>query len=211
MLKSCAPFLGFVRHANHDSGSKKALGRTPMSVDLSQSRDISVRIVHAGGREELYQNAVPVSHLMEKYPGMCIARPEVFNNPHESLLWPKDSLLPGQKYYIIPSTTALKLKRKHQEKVKVKGAAEGREDMSDARITWDVSGENLEESVHSAKEFYVTKPSKASKVPKQRQPIYSLRTGGRVKKPFVPPLPRTISLRESGWEPSLTSVQELSP
>ena len=64
-----------------------------MSVDLSlQSRDISVRIVHAGGQEELYQNSVPVSHLMEKYPGMCIARPEVFKNPHRSLLWREDSL-----------------------------------------------------------------------------------------------------------------------
>ncbi|XWS34724.1 hypothetical protein CRYUN_Cryun21dG0062400 [Craigia yunnanensis] len=212
MLKECAAFLAFDRHANRDSGCKKNLGGAPMSVDLSlQSRDISVRIVHAGGQEELYQNSVPVSHLMEKYPGMCIARPEVFKNPHGSLLWPEDRLLPGQKYYIIPSTTAQKLKRRHHEKVKVEGAAEGREGMSDARITWDVSGENLEESANSAKEFYLTKPSKVSKVPKERQSKYSLREGGRVKKPFVPPLPRTRLLRESGWEPSLTSVQELSP
>ncbi|XWS22646.1 hypothetical protein CRYUN_Cryun29cG0054100 [Craigia yunnanensis] len=212
MLKRCAAFLGFVRHANRGSGCKKDLGGAPTSVDLSlQSRDITVRIVHAGGQEELYQNAVPVSHLMEKYPGMCIARPEVFKNPHQSLLLPEDSLLPGQKYLIIPSTTAQKLKRRHQEKVKVKGAAEGRENMSDARITWDITGENLEESVFSAKEFYVAKSSEVSKVPKERRSKYSLRKAGRVKKPFIPPLPRTRLLRESGWEPSLTSVQEHSP
>lgn len=212
MLKRFAALLGSVRHDNHDSGCKKDLGGAPVSVGLSlQSKDISVRIVHAGGHEELYQNAVPVSYLMEKYPGMCIACPEVFKNPHESLLWPEDSLLPGQKYYIIPFTTAQKLKRRHQEKVKVKGAAEGREDMSEARITWDVSGENLEETIYSAKEFYVNKPSKESKVPKERRPKYSLQKAVRVKKPFVPPLPRIRMLRESGWEPSLTSVQELSP
>ncbi|XVF02542.1 hypothetical protein REPUB_Repub04eG0184100 [Reevesia pubescens] len=212
MLKNCAAFLGFVSHANGDSESKKDLGGAPMSVDFSlQSRDISVRIIHAGGREELYQNPVPVSDLMEKYPGMCIARPEVFKNPYESLLWPEDSLLPGQKYYIIPSTTVQKLKRKHQEKVKVKGAAERRVDMSDARITWDASGENLEDSVYSAKEFFVTKPSNVSKVPKEKRSKYSLQKGVRVKKPFIPPLPRTKLLQDSGWEPSLTSVQELSP
>ena len=177
MLKRRAAFLGFVRHGNCGSGCRKDLGGAPMSVDLSlQSRDISVRIVHAGGQEELYQNAVLVSHLMEKYPGMCIAFPEVFKNPHQSLLWPEDSLLPGQKYLIIPSTTAHKLKRRHQEKVKVKGAAEGRENMSDARITWDITGENLEESVYSAKEFYFTKSSKVSKVPKERWSKYTAKS-----------------------------------
>ncbi|XWS69073.1 hypothetical protein CRYUN_Cryun04dG0148200 [Craigia yunnanensis] len=166
MLKRCAAFLGFVRHANPDSGSKKDLGGTPMSVDFSlQSRDISARIVHAG---------------------MCVAHLEVFKNPHESLLLPEDSLLPGRKYYIITSTTAQKLKHRHQEKVKVKGTAEGREDMSDASITCDVSGENLEESVYSAKEFYVTKPSKVSKVSKERRSKYSLLKDRRVKKPFIP-------------------------
>ncbi|KAG4208488.1 hypothetical protein ERO13_A03G135305v2 [Gossypium hirsutum] len=136
MPKNCAAFCGLVRHGNQDSGSKKDARGSPMSVDFSQSRDISVRIVHAGGQEELYQNAVPVSHLMNKYPGMCIARPEVFTNPDESLLWPEDSLLPGQKYYIIPSSTVEKLKYRHRKKLKFKQAAEGREDMSDARITW---------------------------------------------------------------------------
>lgn len=205
-------FLGRVRHAKNDSRCKKDLGGVPMSVDFSlQSKDIFVRIIHAGGQEELYRNPVPVSHLMEKYPGMCIARPGVFKNPHESLLRPQDSLLPGQKYYIIPSSTVQKLKRRHQKKVKVKGSSEGREDVSDARITWDVSGEKLEESVYCAKEFYLTKPSKVSIVPKERPSKHSLRKGVRIKKPFVPPLPRTKLFKESGWEPSLTSVKELSP
>ncbi|KAK8655482.1 hypothetical protein V6N13_108057 [Hibiscus sabdariffa] len=204
MLKMCAALLGFLKHNNRDSGSKKDAQEAPKSVDFSQSRDMSVRIVHAGGKEELYQNALPVSYLMKRYPGMCIARPEVFTNPDESLLWPGDSLLPGQKYYIIPSSMAQKLKRRHQKKLPVKEAARGEEETPDARITWDISGENLEESVYSAKEFYVSKPSRVSKVPNAG------RKGRRIKKPFVPSLPRTAMLHESGWEPSLTSIQELS-
>ncbi|OMO80051.1 Reticulon [Corchorus olitorius] len=214
MLKKCADIFGFVRHANHDSRSTKDLKEAPFSVDLSvqsRSRNISVRIVHAGGREELYQNTIPVSHLLEKYPGMCIARPDVFKNPDESLLRPEDNLLPGQKYLIVPFTTVQKLKRRHHKKVKHKEGAESREDSSDAKITWDISEENSEDSVYSAKEFYDTKPSKVSKVPNERHSRHPVRKGRRVKKPFVPPLPRTRPLWESAWEPSLTSVQELSP
>ncbi|KAL4361119.1 hypothetical protein GQ457_04G007810 [Hibiscus cannabinus] len=207
----CTAFFGFVKHKNQDSSSKKDVRGAPMSIDVSRSRDIYVRIVHAGGKEELYRNAVPVSHLMKKYPGMCIAGPKVFTNPDESLLRPGDRLLAGQKYYIIPSSTAQKLKRKHQKKLQVKRAAEGREERPDARITRDISRENLEESVYSEKELYVAKTSKVSKVPKERESKHSERKGRRVKKPFVPPLPKTAMLRESGWEPSLTSIQELSP
>ncbi|GMI75034.1 hypothetical protein HRI_001172700 [Hibiscus trionum] len=207
----CTAFFGFLKHMNQDSGSKKDVRGAPMSVDLSQSRNIYVRIIHAGGKEELYRNAVPVSHLMKKYPGMCIAGPKVFTNPDESLLRPGDRLSAGQKYYIIPSSTAQKLKRKHQKKLEVKRAGEGRKERHDARKSREISGENLEESVYSEKELYVAKPSKASKVPKARESKHSERKGRRVKKPFVPPLPKTAMLRESGWEPSLTSIQELSP
>ncbi|XP_039034831.1 uncharacterized protein LOC120171106 [Hibiscus syriacus] len=211
MLKMCVALFRFVKHKNQDSGNKKDVRGAPMSVDFSQSRDIYVRIVHAGGKEELYRNVVPVSHLMKKHPGMCITRTEVFTNPDESLLRPGDRLLPGQKYYIIPSSTVQKLKSRHRKKLQVKRAAEGREERPDARITRDISGENLEESVYSAKDFYVAKPSKASKVPKEKESKHSGRKGRGVKKPFVPPLPRASMLRESGWEPSLTSIQELSP
>lgn len=105
----------------------------PISLDMSLqlSRDISVRIVHAGGREELYQNVVTASQVMKKYPGMSVVRSEVFKNPHESLLCPEDDLLPGQKYYIIPSTTVQKLKRRHPEKFK------GKEEQWDWNFTID--------------------------------------------------------------------------
>jgi hypothetical protein len=193
----------YLEGASNDSEPrrKKELGRASISLDtsLQLSRDISVRIVHAGGREELYQNAVPASQVMEKYPGMYVARSEVFKNPHESLLCPEEDLLPGQKYYIIPSTTAHKLKRRHPEKSK------GEEEKWDWNFTIDAGRESMEDSICYASDFY------ASKARWSRDSRCSPRKCVKGKRPFRPPLPKAKSCRGLGWEPSLTSVQELSP
>lgn len=181
---------------------RKKEEENPKSVNLSlKSKDMFVRIIHPGGREELYPSAFPAFQLLEKYPGKCIARPEVFKNPHESLLWPEEKLLPGQKYYIVPSSTVKKLKQKYPENVNGRSSDEGQEE------TWDGKsmgpGEiNFEESVFSAKEFYTSNGRGSRNL---------LVKGIRKKKPFVPPLPKVRSYRGLGWEPSLTSVQELSP
>lgn len=84
-------------------------------------------------------------------------------------------------------------------RVKVKGFAEGKDEIIDANITWDESGDISEESVGSAKEFYAFK---------DRRPGYKVKRTVKAKKPLVPPLPKARSLV---WEPSLTSVQEVSP
>lgn len=82
-----------------EASRKKEQGLgSPISLAMKSKDMIYVKIVHAGGRQELYQNAVPVSQSTEKYPGMYVGRPEVFKNPDDSLLSPEDNLLPGKKY-----------------------------------------------------------------------------------------------------------------
>jgi len=81
-----------------------------------------VRITHAGGHQELYRHAVPASKLMTKYPGMCVARPEVFKVPHQSVLWREEVLVPGHKYILISFRDVEKLKRKLLEEEKSKEA-----------------------------------------------------------------------------------------
>ncbi|KAJ8758893.1 hypothetical protein K2173_002672 [Erythroxylum novogranatense] len=188
MLKACAKLLRLNRDSRKDAIKKKELEGASVSLDLCRSsKDFSVRIIHAGGRVERYQHALPASQLMEKYPGMCIARPDVFKDPDGSLLKPNEDLLPGLKYLMIPSSTARKLKHKHKEKdEKLKGPAD---DMLDVNITWNDNKDLSDESFCSAKDFYASKDrwSRCS-----------------VKK-------RTRIFRGSGWEPSLTSVEELSP
>lgn len=211
MLK-CAQLFGLVRKINSGSRRKREIKgspfpytqstENPMSINLSlKSKGSFVRIVHRGGIEELYPCGIQAFQLMEKYPGTCVAKPEVFKNPHESLLWPEERLLPGEKYFIIPSSTVKKLQRKLQGKVNGIGPDEGKEEIW-GDITMDLGEVNFEETVFSAKEFYA---------PERRSPRSLSIKGIRKKKPFVPPLPKTRSYKGPGWEPSLTSVQELSP
>lgn len=199
MLKRFAQLLGIVHHKDKDSRRKKLELEWPVkSFDLSiQLKDITVRIVHAGGREELYQGAVPASRLIDKYPGMCVAKPEVFKKPFESILSAHEQLLPGNKYYIIPSTTIAKLKRKHSSnKGNVKQPARYNE--------LSFSGDDCsEESACSAKDFYASSKERWSGCLRNKKL--------KNKEPFVPPIPRPKILKALVWEPSLTSIQELSP
>ncbi|KAF7809340.1 rhamnogalacturonan II specific xylosyltransferase [Senna tora] len=105
---------GLVEHTHKDAGRKNQLRGSKGSPDLSLqgSKDIYVRIVHAGGKQEWYEHAILASKLMEKYPGMCVARPEVFKSPYQSVLWPEERLIVGQKYFIISFRDVEKLKRK---------------------------------------------------------------------------------------------------
>ncbi|KAL5552811.1 hypothetical protein UlMin_040212 [Ulmus minor] len=220
MLKKCAMLLGLVvGGSKRKKGNRRALDETEfeknkggagtsMSFNFSsQSKDIFVRIVFAGGREELYRYAVPAVQLMEKYPGMRVAKPEVFKNPHQSLLWPEEKLLPGHKYFIVPSTTVQKLKHKHEGKAKTNAndSAEEKEECSSEIAEIVHPGRelmNFEESIFSAKDFYV---------PKEKLTKSLHRRGLRKKKPFHPPIPKARPYKGPGWEPSLSSVQELSP
>lgn len=201
MLKKCVPVFGLAPQNEKESPTKKQLG-----LDFSiQLKDITVRIVHAGGREERYRTAILASQLIKKYPGMCVALPEVFKNPHASILLGEELLLPGQKYYIIPSTTVQKLKRRHPENGKVKEPdrhPEKKEAFLDSKVGPPVDGDHWEDSLSSAKDFYASKERWSGCLKKK------VRKG---RKPFVPPILKPGgSFRGLGWEPSLTSVQELS-
>lgn len=129
MLKRVVHSLGLVDHTDDNNNkkkgstkSKKKVGRSKGSSSSSsspqfssRSKDFVVTITHAGGQQEVYRHAVPASKLMTKYPGMCVARPEVFKVPHQSVLWREDLLLPGHKYILISFKAVEKLKHKHPE------------------------------------------------------------------------------------------------
>lgn len=227
MLKRFVPLVGLGRNSgsresrrkelegsseyrSSESRGKKEVRGSSISLDVRlKAKDIYVGIGHAGGREELYPNAIPAYKLMEKYPGISVARPEVFKSPHDSQLCPEDSLLPGKKYYVVPSSTVQKLKHKHRKKAEVKEHVEVKKENWDWKITIDVGKLSLEERICYAKDFYqsMEKTESISKDPTRP----STRKRVRGKKPFVPPLSKGKSFRGLGWEPSLTSVPELSP
>lgn len=203
------------------------------SLELSSLREITVRIVHAGGREELFQDVISASNVLERYPGMVVAKPGIFKHPNESVLAADDRLLPGQKYYIIPCSTVEKLKRRHSRRVarakraaaRAKRTAEGGDEQSSGAAkakrsgaaaesgeepslsveeVTDVSAESEEDSFSSAKDYYFSReewPELFLKRSKKKEE----------KKKFVPPIQMPRMWKEAGWEPSLNSIQEISP
>ncbi|KAG4936091.1 hypothetical protein JHK82_050373 [Glycine max] len=123
MLKRVVHSLGLVEHRERGSRRQNHLkGHEPPSELNSQSKDFVVRVTHAGGHQEVYRHAVPASQLMRKHPGMCVARPEVFKVPHQSVLWHEEILVPGHRYILISFRHVEKLKRKLLEEEKNKEA-----------------------------------------------------------------------------------------
>lgn len=149
----------------------------------------------------MYQSAVPASKLIGKYPGMCIAKPDVFKHPHESTLSSDDVLLPGNKYYIVRRTTVEKLKRRKSGKHVIKESVRSAEPALNVAAR-DVEYVRSEESVCSARDFFVLK---------NRWSDCAMKNQVKQMKQFKPPIPRPRILREPEWEPSLTSIRELSP
>ncbi|GAA0145097.1 hypothetical protein LIER_05363 [Lithospermum erythrorhizon] len=177
---------------------KKSKESATISFSLSlELKDITVRIVHPGGREELYRYAIPASYVMRKYPGMFITTPEVFKRPHRSVLSAEDELSPGNKYYLISPfnirrLTRKYLQRKKQTLPKIKEASSGSEEVADSNEDFST------DSVGSAKNFYYSKCS--LETPKAE----------KKKRPFVPPIQKPRVWKED-WEPSLNSIEEISP
>ncbi|KAL8037774.1 hypothetical protein ABFX02_11G059800 [Erythranthe guttata] len=167
-------------------------------VSGANLRGKTVRIIHAGGRTEMYANAISASKLIEKYPGMCIARPNVFECVHESVLTGDDILLPGNKYFIVRCTTVEKLKRRQSRKRRTYAGVNGEGVFKESNESEDDSI-----SISSARDFFVSKESwlncRVTKQVRER------------KRAFVPPIQRPRLSKEPEWEPSLTSIQEISP
>ncbi|KAI9124944.1 hypothetical protein K1719_003560 [Acacia pycnantha] len=206
MLKRVVHSLGLVQ--NHSD--KKSRRKKQLSL---QYENIFVKIVHEGGQKELYQHAIPASKLMEKYPGMCVALPEVFRDPHQSVLWPEEILMPGHKYIIISCKAVEKLKRKYPEEertvLETKVAKEEEED--------DASEENKGKMDVWQEIFEVNKSVSPSReeafcsVKEEKNMTHPRKKGIRGKtKPFVPPLPKAKPFRSLVWQPGLSPVQELS-
>ncbi|KAJ0969304.1 hypothetical protein J5N97_022181 [Dioscorea zingiberensis] len=173
-----------------------------VSVVSQEQKDSVVRIILAGKMVEMYTGAIAASVVMEKYPGLCLARPSVFKNPHSSVVKPTEKLLPGQKFYMIPRTTMNKLRRKQpmmndEKEVVDKEEDEGEDDDDDDN---DGGG-----ACSSANEFYVSRERWKLKRGREQEMK-------KEKKPFKPPFKgRTQEGILGGWKPSLPTVKEISP
>lgn len=102
----------------------------------------AVRVVLKGGAVEVYASAVPAYLVMRRYPaGLCLARPDVFARPHESVVCPTERLLPGQKFYLVPASTISKLRRRIPRNINNSSSSSGCSSGGDSSSS---SGGNLD-------------------------------------------------------------------
>ncbi|KAG9446713.1 hypothetical protein H6P81_012841 [Aristolochia fimbriata] len=193
----------------------------------SETKCLSVRIVLAGGLAELHQRPVAAAEVLERYPGMCLARPEVFRRPDESILDPWEMLLPGQKFFLVPRSTVRKLRIRNlgnqdpkptnlgiQLQTPTTPRDRGTQDpetrssgtlrLMPAEVESAAASKRDDESdeFFSAKDFYVSKDKWSKWV--------SSRSTKPVKS-FRPPIRKPKTVKTLGWKPSLDSIEESSP
>ena len=95
----------------------------PASAELISSfskeaarKESVVRVVLSSGVVEVYPGVVLACTVIQRHPpGLCLAHPDVFRNPHGAVLRPLEPLFPGQKFLLIPWSTVVKLKQKIPE------------------------------------------------------------------------------------------------
>ncbi|PUZ36107.1 hypothetical protein GQ55_9G012700 [Panicum hallii var. hallii] len=105
-----------------------------------------VRVVLSSGVVEVYPGVVLACTVIRKHPpGLCLAHPDVFRNPHGAVLRPLEPLFPGQKFLLIPWSTVVKLKQKIPESSIGAFADEDEEDVEDTGSEEATSSTETEE------------------------------------------------------------------
>ncbi|KAG2533888.1 uncharacterized protein LOC120687469 [Panicum virgatum] len=100
--------------ASAGSGSSAEL-ISSFSKEAARKESV-VRVVLSSGVVEVYPGVVLACTVIQRHlPGLCLAHPDVFRNPHGAVLRPLEPLFPGQKFLLIPWSTVVKLKQKIPE------------------------------------------------------------------------------------------------
>lgn len=69
-----------------------------------------VKIVHPGGHAELHDRPIVAADIIRRNPRCCVAHPNVFQQPW-TIIPPDTTLMPGQKFYVVPLSTIRKLQK----------------------------------------------------------------------------------------------------
>ncbi|KAM0025006.1 hypothetical protein Hdeb2414_s0021g00569361 [Helianthus debilis subsp. tardiflorus] len=84
----------------------------PTFTESVVEKPLIVKIIHAGGFVERYYMALPAALIIDKYPKFMLARPDIFQRPWDSIVRPDEMLVPGQKYFVVPTLTVKKLRQR---------------------------------------------------------------------------------------------------
>ncbi|KAF0912503.1 hypothetical protein E2562_014090 [Oryza meyeriana var. granulata] len=100
------------------SGGGEVRVSTELTISSSplKSSEPVVRVVLQSGVVEAYAGVVLACTVIRNHPpGLCLAYPDVFRNPHGARVRPLEPLFPGQKFYLLPEDTMTRLQKKIPE------------------------------------------------------------------------------------------------
>ncbi|KAJ6810503.1 uncharacterized protein M6B38_156685 [Iris pallida] len=202
---SCVSFQRSRESSKRNKYDATAVLLTPGfgSTSAKLNKGTKVRIVLASGMVEVYDGVTPASTVMEKYPGLCLTRPDVFKRPHDSLVGRKEMLLPGQKFYLVPETTMKKVRENYLTKTKRGEAAD-----SNKKEERKCDGETAQQHICSAKDFYTSNDKWTLCC--RRRLMEEAKKREKQNRRFRPPI-KSIRMRQGlldGWSPSLPTVVE---
>lgn len=72
------------------------------------TKNMFVKIVHPGGHVELHDRPILAAEIINRNPKSWVCHPSVFQQPW-AILPPETTLMPGQKFYVVPIKTIKRL------------------------------------------------------------------------------------------------------
>lgn len=84
---------------------------TAAATTIPKPQNMYLKIVHKGGLVELYDGPVPAIEIMNRNPRTVVTGPSIFHNPW-AIVPPDTILMPGQKFYVVSTSTVRKLQRR---------------------------------------------------------------------------------------------------
>ncbi|KAG8387168.1 hypothetical protein BUALT_Bualt03G0225100 [Buddleja alternifolia] len=173
----------------------------------------ALKIVHLGGRVEYYYMAIPASRIIEKYPSFVLTRPEIFRRPWDAIVRPDETLVPGQKYYVVPRQTVRKLRRRIR---KISGMNPGFSFESKSSVE-DTPHDKNNISISTSTSGILVKPGPKIKARNRHVRFFGIETIGlskgdkgskeRLRIPQLDEKHRRAR-NENAWEPSLNAINE---
>lgn len=143
------------------------------SSSSSERRDSVVRVVLSSGVVEVYTGVVLAITVIRNHPpGLCLAHPDVFRNPHGARVRPFEPLFPGQKFLLLPESTIEKLQRnipegsvgafdEEEEANREEEDGDGSEEVSSSTETSSSEGQDHSGGGASSSEERQTEPAAA--------------------------------------------------
>ncbi|KAL6909403.1 hypothetical protein ACP4OV_001684 [Aristida adscensionis] len=155
-----------------------SMSSSSSSAAAAARREAVVRVVLKSGVVEVYPGVVLACTVIRKHPpGLCLAHPDVFRNPHGAVVRPLEPLFPGQKFLLLPESTVVKLKQRIPES-SIGAFADDDDDDDDDDVDNDTGSDEVTSTEASSEEHSGGEAAAAEEEEEEREMMAAAAAGG---------------------------------